>query len=72
MLPLYRDSLAAMNAWTGVITWGAATGNDAITNAGIWLFTQEAHASAYWFDYYRGFQAGYGKNYISMVWCVPA
>lgn len=41
----------AVNAWTGMILLGAATGDTALRDAGIWLYTQETKGAAYyWFN----------------------
>lgn len=46
-----ESSSEAMNAWCGLILWGQATGNRALRDRGIYLFTTELSAiNAYWFD----------------------
>lgn len=46
-----ESSSEAVNAWAGLILWGEATGNVAMRDLGIWLYTQETEAIAeYWFD----------------------
>ena len=40
-----------MNAWCGLILWGEATGDTALRDLGIYLYTTEMHAiHEYWFD----------------------
>lgn len=46
-----ESSSEAVNAWTGMILLGAATGDTALRDAGIWLYTQETKGVAYyWFN----------------------
>lgn len=46
-----ESSSEAVNAWTGMILLGAATGDTALRDAGIWLYTQETKGAAYyWFN----------------------
>ena len=46
-----ESSSEAVNAWTGMILLGAATGNTQMRDAGIWLYTQETKGvSYYWFN----------------------
>ncbi len=46
-----ESSSEAMNAWCGLILWGEATGDRALRDLGIYLFTTELAAiNAYWFD----------------------
>ena len=46
-----ESSSEAVNAWTGMILLGAATGDTQLRDAGIWLYTQETKAVAYyWFN----------------------
>jgi len=46
-----ESSSEAINAWTGMILLGAATGDVQLRNAGIWLYTQETKGAAYyWFN----------------------
>ena len=60
----------AMNAWTALILWGAATGDTAIRDLGIWLYTTElAAVNAYWFDVEdRFFPKGYEQTCAALVW----
>ncbi|HUX82118.1 MAG TPA: glycosyl hydrolase [Halothiobacillus sp.] len=46
-----ESSSEAVNAWAGLILWGEATGDKALRDKGIWLYTTETEAiSDYWFD----------------------
>lgn len=46
-----ESSSEAINAWAGLIQWGEVTGNTALRDLGIYLFTTEAEAiNHYWFD----------------------
>ena len=46
-----ESSSEAVNAWTGMILLGAATGDINLRNTGIWLYTQETKGVAYyWFN----------------------
>lgn len=46
-----ESSSEAVNAWAGLILWGEATGDKALRDKGIWLYTMETQAiSDYWFD----------------------
>lgn len=46
-----ESSSEAVNAWTGMILLGAANGDLAMRDAGIWMYTQETKAAAYyWFN----------------------
>lgn len=46
-----ESSSEALNAWAGIILWGEATGNDAIRDLGIYLYTTEISAvQNYWYD----------------------
>ena len=46
-----ESSSEAVNAWTGMILLGAATGDTQMRDAGIWLYTQETKSVAYyWFN----------------------
>jgi len=60
----------AMNAWTALILWGAATGDRAIRDLGIALYTTELHAiQAYWFDIHRRvFPETYAQTCAALIW----
>lgn len=46
-----ESSSEAMNAWAGLILWGSVTGDVALRNLGIALYTTEAEAiRTYWYD----------------------
>ena len=46
-----ESSSEAVNAWAGLILWGAATGDTAMRDLGIYLYTTEVHSiDLYWFD----------------------
>jgi endoglucanase Acf2 len=66
----HESSSEAMNAWTGMILWGQATGDNAIRDLGIWLYTTEMNAiNEYWFDVYGdNFPKSYPASVITMVW----
>jgi endoglucanase Acf2 len=46
-----ESSSEAVNAWYGLILWGAATHDDALRDWGIWLYTTESTAAReYWLN----------------------
>ena len=46
-----ESSSEALNAWAGLILYGQATGNEELTQTGIYLYTTEVSAvNCYWFD----------------------
>ena len=46
-----ESSSEAINAWAGLILWGEVTGNRALRDLGIYLYTTEIQAiNHYWFD----------------------
>ena len=46
-----ESSSEAVNAWAGLIFWGAATGDTRLRDLGIYLYTTEVHSiDDYWFD----------------------
>ncbi len=55
---------------SSLIHWGTVTGNDAIRDLGIYLYTTEQSAvEEYWFDMYdRVFSDTYGYSVASRVW----
>ena len=56
-----ESSSEAVNAWAGLIFWGAATGDDKLRNLGIYLYTTEVNAiDDYWFDIHH---IVFAKNY---------
>lgn len=65
-----ESSSEAINFATGLILFGAATGNTALRDQGIYLYTTETTATQqYWFDVNDTvFPAGFGRNAVGMVW----
>jgi endoglucanase Acf2 len=46
-----ESSSESMNAWYGLMLWGAATGNEALRDLGVFLYNTERTAiEEYWFD----------------------
>lgn len=46
-----ESSSEAINAWAGLILWGALNGDTALRDLGIWMYTTETEAiQHYWFD----------------------
>jgi endoglucanase Acf2 len=60
----------SMQFCSSLIHWGAITGNDAIRDLGIYLYTTEQSAiEEYWFDMYdRIFAPIYGYSVVSRLW----
>ena len=65
-----ESSSEAMNAWTGIILWGQATGDRELRDLGIYLYTTEMNAiNAYWFDVEgRFFPKGYTQACAALIW----
>ncbi len=65
-----ESSSEAMNAWCGLILWGEATGDRALRDLGVWLYTTEMEAiEEYWFDVHdENFPKGYPREAVAMVW----
>ncbi|SET06574.1 glycosyl hydrolase [Paenibacillus sp. NFR01] len=65
-----ESSSEAMNAWTGLILWGEATGNTTIRDLGIYLYTTEMNAiNEYWFDVSdTNHPASYTPSVVTMIW----
>jgi len=65
-----ESSSEAMNAWCGLILWGATAGDTALRDLGITLYTTEMAAiDEYWFDVHReNFPRGYTPSVVTMVW----
>ncbi len=62
-----ESSSEAVNAWAGLVLWGEATGNQALRDQGIWMYTLETEAiNDYWFDT-RGvlFPKDYGGRLVA-------
>ena len=63
-----ESSSEAINAWAGMILYGALTGNPEVRDAGIWLYTQETNAAFYyWFNAgpVNTFPAGFTRTQIA-------
>lgn len=65
-----ESSSEAMNAWAGIILFGQATGDKALRDLGIYLFTTELEGvNQYWFDVEnRHRPAQYTPSVVTMVW----
>ena len=65
-----ESSSEAMNAWTGLILWGEATGDANLRDLGVYLYTTEMNAiDEYWFDVHGdNFPKGYTPPVVTMVW----
>lgn len=65
-----ESSSEAMNAWTGLILWGEATGDTTIRDLGIYLYTTEMNAiNEYWFDVQDNTHpAEYTPSVVTMIW----
>ena len=65
-----ESSSEAVNAWYGVILWGAATGDRELRDLGAWLFTTEVEAiDAYWFDVTGEFHPkDFTPSVVTMIW----
>jgi len=65
-----ESSSEAINAWYGMMLWGAVTGNANIRDAGIFLFNTERIAvEEYWFDVSStNFPKDFSNVALGMVW----
>jgi len=65
-----ESSSEGMNFAGALIQWGQATGNTAVRDAGVYLYTTQAAAIAeYWFDVDgTNFPAEFGHTTVGMVW----
>ena len=65
-----ESSSEAMNAWCGVILWAEATGDTALRDLGIYLYTTEMNAiQEYWFDVHgENFPKTYPASVVTMIW----
>ncbi|ADU10523.1 Endo-1,3(4)-beta-glucanase [Micromonospora sp. L5] len=65
-----ESSSEGMNFANALIQWGQATGDTAVRDAGVYLWTtQSAAISEYWFDVYdQNFPAAFGHKTVGMVW----
>ncbi len=65
-----ESSSEAVNAWVSLILWGEATGDRAIRDLGVYLYSTETTAvKNYWFDIYRDcFPPEFRNVDCSIVW----
>lgn len=65
-----ESSSEAMNFATGMILWGSAVGNDAMRDAGIYIYTTEQQAiEQYWFDVDEAvFPEPYPFETVGILW----
>ncbi|GAA0821891.1 glycosyl hydrolase [Streptosporangium amethystogenes subsp. fukuiense] len=65
-----ESSSEGMNFANALIQWGQATGNTAVRDAGIYIYTtQNAAIQEYWFDVRdQNFPAAFGHSTVGMVW----
>src|SRR5208283_4851947 len=65
-----ESSSEAMNAWYGLILWGEATGDQALRDLGLYLYTTEMTAlEEYWFDVSAtNFPKEFPRTALGMVW----
>ncbi len=65
-----ESSSEAINAWAAVILWAEATGNAALRDTGIYLYTHEVEAANhYWFDLHGlVFPKDYRNTTAGIVW----
>ena len=65
-----ESSSEGQNFANALIQWGQATGNTAVRDAGVWIYTTQAAAiNEYWFDVRNeNFPASWGHNYSAIVW----
>lgn len=65
-----ESSSEAMNAWCALVLWGEATGDTAVRDLGIYLYTTEMAAiNEYWFNVQgEHFPKGYPASVVTMVW----
>ncbi|MET0535627.1 MAG: glycosyl hydrolase, partial [Steroidobacter sp.] len=65
-----ESSSEAMNAWAGIILFGEATGDTALRDLGIYLYTTEMNAiNEYWFDVTgQNHHPNFTRATASMIW----
>jgi endoglucanase Acf2 len=65
-----ESSSESMNAWYGIMLWGAATGNDVLRDLGVFLFNTERTAiEEYWFDVSgTNYPADFPHVALGMIW----
>lgn len=66
----HESSSEAINAWAALILWGEATGNKALRDTAVYLFTHEVEAANYyWFDLHKlVFHKEYQNTVAGIVW----
>jgi endoglucanase Acf2 len=64
-----ESSSEAINAWVGLILWGEITGNKALRDLGVYMYTNEIEAiNHYWFDIHgQVFASEYKSAEVSQV-----
>ncbi|MFJ6199836.1 glycosyl hydrolase [Micromonospora sp. NPDC092111] len=65
-----ESSSEGMNFANALIQWGQATGNTAVRDAGVFIYTTQAAAiQEYWFDVDdENFPTAFGHSTVGMVW----
>jgi endoglucanase Acf2 len=65
-----ESSSEGMNFANALIQWGQATGNTAVRDAGLFIYTTQAQAiQEYWFDSSnQNFPSTFAHNAVGMVW----
>jgi endoglucanase Acf2 len=65
-----ESSSEGMNFANALIQWGIATGNTAVRDAGLFIYSTQAQAiQEYWFDSAnQNFPASFAHNTVGMVW----
>ncbi|MFI7046957.1 glycosyl hydrolase [Streptosporangium sandarakinum] len=65
-----ESSSEGMNFANALIQWGQATGDTAVRDAGVYMYTTQAEAiKEYWFDIRdRNFPGEFGHGAVGMVW----
>jgi endoglucanase Acf2 len=65
-----ESSSEAMNAWSGLVLWGEATGNTRLRDLGVWLHTTEMQAiQEYWFDVWNeNHPRDFSPSVVTMIW----
>jgi len=65
-----ESSSEAIHAWAALILWAEATGNTALRDTGIYLYTTEVEAARfYWFDQHKlVFPKDYRNTIAGIVW----
>ncbi|MGC8770799.1 MAG: glycosyl hydrolase [Brevinematia bacterium] len=68
--PNQESVTEAINAWVALIMWGEITGDTAIRDLGVFLYTTEVQAALeYWFDVYKdNFPKAYRNVEVCQVW----